>query len=49
MFLLSAAERTNFMISFEICSTPKESKYVTLLLLHSLELGSTVFTYNATQ
>ena len=49
MFLLSTAGRINFMISFGICLTPKESKYVTLLSLRSLELGSAVFTYSATQ
>ena len=36
------------MISLGISSTPKESKYVTVIL-HSLELGSAVFTYSATQ
>ena len=40
MFLLSGnPDSINFMISLGICSTPKESKYVIVLL----------FTYNATQ
>ena len=35
----SSLERINFIISFGICSTPKESKYIKVFL----------FTYNATQ